>query len=236
MAAVAFGSSGSVDACSLASWEKPIKCGTMTVIRTVEIEQFPSLLKILQLWKNFYEDIPKDVCEGCRIISLFEHKDGSFLGGGRVLVIEDSRGVAQAFARVTDWFKGLCVEELAVAPWNNTPCIKHTKSLDWILQHRFIKELTYLYREDPRRLVKYTPYTGTLMMYGVLEYAKFQEKENVHLFSLTSSQDFYATLGMKKEREKYIWNLADGLPEGLFTRMRAKFPEELASRVHPLKG
>ncbi|MCX6990371.1 MAG: hypothetical protein NTX49_04825 [Chlamydiae bacterium] len=206
-------------ACSPPSWERPIKCGKIVRIRTVEAAEFPTVLKVLQVWKKIYSDIPKKVSEGSDIITFFK-TDPSY----QVLVAEDSRGVAQGFARVEEWSKTLAIEDLVVAPWNNTPCLKYTKGLDWILVHSSIKELAALYKADPKDLVEYTPCTGTLMMYGVLQYAKFLEMENVDLFPSKLTPNFYAKLGLKEEWAKFTWRIADGLPIGILERMMRNFP------------
>ena len=132
---------------SFPRWEQPSNCGKVVRIRTVEVKEFPTVLKVLQVWKNIYADIPKDLSEGSAIISLFPEIDQYRLGGSKVLVAEDSRGIAQVFARVKGRYDDLSLEELVVAPWNNTPCINHLGSLEWILSHPCISVLTTIYRE-----------------------------------------------------------------------------------------
>ena len=211
----------------LPSWEKYTSCGKVVRIRTVEKEEYPKVLKVLEVWRNIYSVLSKDLSDASSIITLFPGLEQYRLGGSKVLVAEDSRGIAQVYARVRKGCSDeLKVEELVVAPWNNTPCMHGLKDFQWVLSHPSISELVALYKIEAKDFVEYAGLSGTLAMYGVWQYAKFLEKNFVTLSPHKGTHKFYTKLGMKVKRMVFYFSLADGLPVVLLEKIRSSFPEE----------
>lgn len=212
---------------TLPRWTTPVKDGQISGIRTVEVADFANALKVLQVWKTTYEVFPRDVSAGSHIADRCFFR----LGRGKVLVVEDAQGIAQAFARVRKCYNGLYVEELVVAPWNNTPCIKYTKgSLDWALRDSGLKELADRHKIDVKELVVYHPGMGTLMIYGLSKYALSLERKTLVSTPFTGTDDFYTALGMSrliKEGDVFGLDVSKGIPKVLKERVLKYFPDEI---------
>jgi hypothetical protein len=147
---------------------------------------------------------------------------------GAVLVAEDDRGIAQALMRVSKESEGLFVEELLVAPWNNTQITgSKAKSKEAATDREELESLAWKHSVDVDDLTASTPASGTFMMYAACLYAQSLKVNRVALASLDASVPFYQAIGMKEEDKrtcKFCYDLSSGIPKELQSKATKHFP------------
>lgn len=213
-------------------WEMAIAARNICRIRTVKMEELEPTRELVNTWARVYFTFPSGVSCGSEVIGTFVRS----LDRGKVLVGEDSKGVAQVFSRVTlkNGREELYVEELFVAPWNDTALrgrSETAKSRDFLeIRKRELQGLATTHKISIGELTLSHKGTGTIMMLALCHLATHLKISLISLESNRQSIEFYRKIGMSLDSDEIIFsfNLSKGLPSELVKKVREYFLEHAA--------
>jgi hypothetical protein len=206
----------------------PIQAEHIARVRTVKAEELELTGKTLDTWTRIYLLFPYKLTCGPRLSSSCRR----LLDSGKVLVAENSKGIAQVFARVINIPSGLFVEEIVTAPWNNSLCIKYLEKEGsekfWSspAAQKELPRFASAHEVGIQELITAHKGSGAIMMFALYHFAKVYGARSISLDSNPEAFDFYPKIGMRqvhKDEPTFALIISDDVAEGLAEKVRKYF-------------